>query len=84
MKAEEGAKGKREAKQQLMLDKVLVKAKTKEFSRDNLLHEVAKFVTCDDQVCPVTFRTCALNLIPGVARRLQLQIRQASGTASWR
>ena len=52
---EEAARGKQEAKQQLMLDKVLVKAKTKEFSHNDLLHKVAKFVACDDQVCPVTF-----------------------------
>ena len=87
MKVEEAARGKQEAKQQSTLDKVLVKAKTKEFSRNDLLHKVAKFIACDDQVCPVTFWMCALNLIDlihSVARHLQLQIRQASGTALWR
>ena len=58
------------SKQQLMLDHIMVKEKKSEFSCADLLHEVAKFVTCDDQVCPITFQTYALNLIDGVARCL--------------
>ncbi|KAF8480750.1 hypothetical protein DFH94DRAFT_630161, partial [Russula ochroleuca] len=56
------------SKQQLMLDHIMVKEKKSEFSCADLLHEVAKFVTCDDQVFVVTdkasFRNCLVAMRP--------------------
>jgi hypothetical protein len=54
MKAEasEGRTG--EGRCQLTLDSLLVKEKKAEFSCEDILLEVAKFVACDDQVCLVT------------------------------
>jgi len=58
MKQESTAKGKGEVKQQSTLDSIVVKEKKVEFSCDDLLHEVAKFVACDDQVHPIAFWDC--------------------------
>ena len=68
MKKEELTKGKGQEKQQLTLDNIVIKENKTEFSHEDLLHEIAKFVTCDDQVCPVTFQMWALNLIHGISR----------------
>lgn len=55
MRNEEMAKAKGGTRKQSTLDNVVVKEKKTEFTCENLLHEVAKFVVCDDQVCPITF-----------------------------
>jgi len=55
MKEEEAATEKGGAKQQSTLDNVVVKEKKLEFSRDELVREVAKFIACDDQVHPISF-----------------------------
>jgi hypothetical protein len=60
MKSEEMAKAKGGMKQQSTLDNVVVKEKRMEFTRENLLHEVARFIVCDDQVRPI----CLSNLCP--------------------
>jgi hypothetical protein len=46
---EDEAKGKEGSKQQSTLDNIVVKEKV-EFSRENILHEVSKFVACGNQV----------------------------------
>lgn len=55
MRKEEMAKAKGGTRKQSKLDNVVVKEKKTEFTCENLLHEVAKFVVCNDQVCPITF-----------------------------
>jgi hypothetical protein len=77
MKQEEAAKAKGQTKQQSTLDDVVVKQhseKAANFSRDRILHEVAKFVACDDQVSTSLLNLCRLTHYR-VARHWQLQTR---------
>lgn len=58
-----------EATTQTTLDSVVVKKNVKQFTRQGLLHDVAKFVVCDDQVSSGSrVRSCDPNIGPPVLR----------------
>ncbi|KAG1732462.1 uncharacterized protein EDB91DRAFT_1001295, partial [Suillus paluster] len=60
------------------------KQKSKEYSRDNILHAVAKFVVCDDQSLAVadkhSFRNCLVAMRPGT---LPVDIPSAHDVSSY-